>query len=58
MMKVMDEQGNLLLKEGKKAENGPNVYTLEGTHSLHPGMYTLEVTVNSKEKMIMKLAKG
>jgi hypothetical protein len=58
MMKVIDEQGNLLLKEGKKAGNGPNVYTLEGTHSLHPGMYTLEVTVNSKEKMIMKLSKG
>ena len=58
MMKVLDEQGNMLLKEGKKAGNGANVYTLEGTHQLHPGMYTLEVTVNSREKMIMKLAKG
>jgi hypothetical protein len=58
VMKVTDEQGNLLLKEGKKAENGANVYTLEGTHKLHPGLYTLEVTVNSKEKMIMKLSKG
>jgi hypothetical protein len=58
MMKISDDQGNLLLKEGKKAANGANVYTLEGTHKLHPGLYTLEVTVNSKEKMIMKLAKG
>jgi hypothetical protein len=58
MMKVTDEQGNMLLKEGKKAGNGANVYTLEGTHQLRPGMYTLEVTVNSREKMIMKLSKG
>lgn len=58
VMKVSDEQGNLLLKEGQKATNGANTYTLEGTHNLHPGLYTLEVTVNSKERMIMKLSKG
>jgi hypothetical protein len=58
VMKVSDEQGNLILKEGQKAANGANTYTLEGTHNLHPGMYTLEVTVNSKERMVMKLAKG
>jgi hypothetical protein len=58
VMKVSDEKGNLLLKEGQKASNGANTYTLEGTHSLHPGLYTLEVTVNSKERMVMKLLKG
>jgi hypothetical protein len=58
MMKVKDEKGNILLKEGQKAEFGANTYTLEGTHNLHPGLYTLEVTINSKERMIMKLAKG
>jgi hypothetical protein len=58
MMKVSDEKGNLILKEGQKAANGANTYTLEGTRNLHPGMYTLEVTVNSKERMVMKLAKG
>jgi len=58
MMKISDEQGNLLLKEGQKAINGANTYTLEGTHNLHPGLYTLEVTVNSKERMVMKLSKG
>jgi hypothetical protein len=57
-MKVKDEKGNILLKEGQKAEFGANTYTLEGTHNLHPGLYTLEVTINSKERMIMKLAKG
>ncbi len=58
LMKVSDEQGNLLIKEGQKANNGSNTYTLEGTHDLHPGLYTLEITVNSKEKMVMKLSKG
>ncbi len=58
MMKVLDADGNLILKEGQKAANGANTYTLEGTHNLHPGMYTLEVTVNSKERMTMKLMKG
>jgi hypothetical protein len=58
MMKVSDEKGNLVLKEGQNAENGANTYTLEGTHNLQPGTYTLEVTVNSRERMIMKLAKG
>jgi hypothetical protein len=58
VMKVSDEQGNLLLKEGQKAANGTNIYTLEGTHNLLPGLYTLEVVVNSKERMIMKLSKG
>ena len=58
VMKVTDEKGNLLLKEGQKAEFGANTYTLEGTHNLQPGLYTLEVTVNSKERMIMKLSKG
>ncbi len=58
VMKVTDVQGNLILKEGQKAANGANTYTLEGTHNLHPGIYTLEVTVNSKERMVMKLSKG
>ena len=58
VMKVSDEQGNLILKEGQKAGNGANTYTLEGTRNLHPGLYTLEVTVNSKERMVMKLSKG
>lgn len=58
VMKVTDEQGNLLIKEGQKATNGANTYTLEGTHNLHKGLYTLEVTVNSKERMVMKLSKG
>ncbi len=58
VMKVLDASGNQILKEGKKAVFGLNSYSLEGTHNLTPGIYTLEVTVNSKERMTMKLSKG
>jgi hypothetical protein len=58
VMKIMDAAGNLVLKEGEKAVFGLTTYSLAGTHNLSPGIYTLEVTVNSRERMTMKLAKG
>jgi hypothetical protein len=30
---------------------------IEGSHNLLPGAYTLDVTVNSKERMMVKLIK-
>jgi hypothetical protein len=58
MMKVTDATGNLISKEGRKAGAGSSTYTLDDTHNLRKGMYTLEVTVNSKERLVMKLMKG
>ncbi|HVY75690.1 MAG TPA: T9SS type A sorting domain-containing protein [Puia sp.] len=58
MMKVLDASGNLILKEGQKAGTGYSTYSLNDTHNLQKGLYTLEVTVNSREKLVMKLAKG
>jgi hypothetical protein len=58
MMKVKDQDGNELLKEGVSADNGPHTYTLEGTSNLKPGTYMLEVIVNSRESMVMKLLKS
>lgn len=58
MMKVLDASGNLVMKEGEKTGLGSTTYSLEGTHNLSPGIYTLEVTVNSRERMTLKLAKG
>jgi len=58
MMKVLDETGNLVLKEGRKADSGSSTYSLNDTHNLKKGLYTLEVTVNSREKLVMKLMKG
>ncbi|HEY4154304.1 MAG TPA: T9SS type A sorting domain-containing protein [Puia sp.] len=58
MMKILDADGNLVLKEGRKADTGSSTYSLNDTHNLQKGMYTLEVTVNSREKLVMKLMKG
>ncbi len=58
MMKVLDEAGNIILKEGQDASYGSSTYTLNETHGLPKGMYTLEVTVNSRERLVMKLLKG
>ncbi len=58
MMKVLDEAGNIILKEGQDAAYGSSTYTLNETHGLPKGMYTLEVTVNSRERLVMKLLKG
>jgi hypothetical protein len=58
MMKVLDESGNPVLKEGRKADSGSSTYSLNETHNLPKGMYTLEITVNSRERLVMKLMKG
>jgi hypothetical protein len=58
MMKVLDANGNLMLQEGRKAGAGSSTYPLNNTHNLQKGLYRLEVTVNSREKMIMQLMKG
>jgi hypothetical protein len=58
MMKILDEKGNLVLKEGRKADTGSSTYSLNDTHNLKKGLYTLEVTVNSRERLVMQLLKG
>ncbi len=39
-------------------ENGSNMYNIEGTSGLQPGMYQLEVIINSNERLTMRLAKS
>ena len=39
-------------------ENGANTYDIEDTHQLQPGMYQLEVIINSNERLTMRLAKS
>lgn len=57
-MKVSDADGNLLMHQSQHAVLGTTTYTLDGTHDLKAGMYTLEVVVNSGERLVMKLQKG
>lgn len=57
VMKVINNNGSEVMKKSMKADAGTNSYMLEGTSKLQPGMYVLEVIVNSKERMLVSLLK-
>lgn len=58
VMKVTDASGGEVIRKTAMGENGANTYNIEGTDQLQPGMYQLEVIINSNERMTMKLAKS
>ena len=58
MMRVSDEKGGELIKKTAMGADGANTYNIEGTDALQPGMYQLEVIINSNERLTMKLAKS
>jgi hypothetical protein len=57
-MKVTDNNGSEIIRKAVMGENGANTYDLEDTHTLQPGMYQLEVIINSNERLTMRLAKS
>ena len=58
VMRVTDGSGSELIRQSVMGENGSNSYNIEGTSQLQPGMYQLEVIINSNERLTMRLAKG
>ena len=56
-MKVLNTAGSAVMTKLVKVNAGSNTFTLEGSSNLKPGMYLLEVIINSKERMIVKLIK-
>jgi len=58
MMKVTDNNGSEIIRKTAMGENGSNTYDIEDTHALQPGMYLLEVIINSNERLTMRLAKS
>jgi len=58
VMKVADKAGNEIIRKALHGDVGFNIYKLDGTSSLQPGLYSLEVIVNSNERMQMKLEKN
>jgi len=58
MMKVTDNNGSEIIRKTAMGENGANTYDIEDTHQLQPGMYQLEVIINSNERLTMRLAKS
>lgn len=57
-MKVTDDNGSEIIKKTAVGGSGANTYNIEGTDQLQPGMYQLEVIINSNERLTMKLAKS
>ena len=56
-MKIFDASGAVVLNKALKADAGANSFIMEGSSHLQPGSYMLDVTVNSKERMMVKLIK-
>lgn len=56
-MRVIDSAGVLTIKKTLRADKGTNSYIIAGSDGMTPGLYMLEVIVNSKETMLVKLLK-
>lgn len=55
--RIFNLQGMETLRKTIKCGDGSNTFVVENSGKLTPGMYVLEVTINSKERMIVKLIK-
>jgi len=58
VIKLMDKTGNIVMKKAVRADDEFNTYKLDESHQLQPGIYDLEIIVNSNERMVMKLQKS
>ncbi len=56
-MKIRDGKGNEILTKSENAQYGINNFMLSQSGNLPAGMYSLEIIVNSNERMTMKLIK-
>ena len=58
VIKLNDVNGNEVMRKSSFGDNGFNTYKMDETSKLKPGTYSLEVIVNSNERMTMKLIKN
>jgi len=58
VLKVANSVGMEIMRKTTRGSNGTNNLRLEGTSGLKPGVYFLEVIVNSNERMNVKLIKN
>ena len=56
-MKILNNSGLTQMRRHIKARSGMNTYLMDGSSALTPGVYFLEIIVNSKERMIVSLVK-
>jgi methionine-rich copper-binding protein CopC len=58
VIKVTNKEGNEIMRRSVQGDNGDNKYALTGTSKLQAGDYTLEIIVNSNERMTLHLIKS
>jgi hypothetical protein len=58
VMKVTSNNGVEVARRSIRGAEGLNVFSLDGTSKLQPGVYMLEVIINSNERMSIKLVKN
>ena len=58
VMKVTNSSGLEVARKSSRGNEGVNAFTLDGTNKLNPGVYMLEVIINSNERMSIKLVKN
>jgi hypothetical protein len=57
-MKVTNSKGSEVARKSTRGGTGLNSFIIDGTSTLIPGVYMLEVIVNSSERMITRLVKN
>ncbi|MBX3254734.1 MAG: hypothetical protein KF862_11385 [Chitinophagaceae bacterium] len=57
VMKITDEKGREVIQKRLAGKEGLNTYELEGTHTMIPGNYSLEVRVNNTDQLLLPLIK-
>jgi hypothetical protein len=56
-MRIINASGSTVMHKTADVNKGISNILVEGSSNLKPGLYTLEVIVNSKERMLVKLIK-
>ena len=57
VMKVIDNNGVEIMRKSHRSIAGTNSYIIDGSAAMKPGLYLLEIIINSKERMLVKLLK-
>ena len=58
VMKIANSNGTEVARKSVRGNKGLNILPLDGTSKLTPGIYMLEVIINSNERMTTKLIKN
>lgn len=57
LMKLVNSNGVEIMRQTHHGISGTNNYTIEGSGQIKSGIYLLEIIINSKERMLVKLIK-